>query len=67
MMGRLEPLPCPFCGRVPDVRVVSDCYWVECFCGALHLQPSGGDYTCRYNAVRAWNKRAPVVQGDNTP
>ena len=71
MAKRLEPKPC--CGQVPEVearcdaewRMVHgrDAWWVVCYwCGR---RTKG--YSRRYRAVKAWNRRAPVVQEGNTP
>lgn len=59
-------LPCPFCGGAARVRDYSDRrprFYVECEsdedCGASQTQASSEDA-----AIRAWNRRAALTQGD---
>ena len=58
----IEPLPCPICGNLPDIRYTSDAVWslffdehnLHCHCRTCHYDTSSAP--SRSTAIGKWNE-----------
>lgn len=62
-MGKeYEVLPCPWCGKAPELRLNGHApmwYDVACHSPACPVEPQSKQYGRPGRAVKAWNKRHP--------
>lgn len=69
-MSKIELLPCPFCGRIPELQDHRTIWGVHCECGACVLgerapEPDGSEpneYWEMYEetAISRWNTRSEI-------
>jgi hypothetical protein len=52
----MKPLPCPFCGKKPEIRTVTTSSWVVCEAAECPANPLIEAKT-RQKAIQKWNDR----------